>query len=443
MNNTTNNILVFLVLAFALTLTHQLCLSPQNASAANFNKRIVGYFVQWGIYARDYEPADIPASHLTHINYAFIEVEQATGELASVDAYADMQKVFPAKNGLPAQTWEQAAANQAGNFGRLRDLKALHPHLKVLLSIGGWTLSAPFPTVAADPTLRQAFANSAAAWVSEQGFDGIDIDWEYPTQADTDNFTALIQATRQALDAQGQNDGKTYLLTLATAAAASKIQALDLESLDNHVDWINIMSYDYHGGWESTTGHLAPLYENPTDPSPDKATLNVDATTSAYIDGGFPAAKLHVGLPFYGRSWETVPATGNGLFQPGQAGPNTGAAGNWENGVLDYWKILEIAADGNHTTYFDNNSKVPYIYGNNISTGLASGGLFASYESIASLQEKIAWAKQLGLGGFMFWELSGDVRDVSDSQSLLGQLSRSLQNGGNGDLPWLLPLLGQ
>jgi len=413
-----------------------------SAPAAAAQKSVVAYFVQWGIYARNYEPADIPAASLTHVNYAFLAVDEATGELESIDTYADMQKVFGAKNGLPAQTWDQAAANRAGNFGRLRDLKELYPHLKVLFSVGGWSLSAPFPAVAADPEKRQAFARSAAQWVSEQGFDGIDIDWEYPSLADRDAFTALMEATRQALDEQGVQDGRTYLLSAAGPADPAKVAAWDLARLARILDWLNIMTYDYHGGWDAGTGHQAPLYENPDDPWPDSATWNVDHAVSTYVAGGMPAAMLNVGSPMYGRSWETVPATDNGLFQPGQAGPNTGASGNWENGVLDYWKVLEIAAGDGYSVLFDNAAKVPWVYGPNVSSGLSSGGLFVTFESPRSLAGKLDYIQDKGLGGIMFWELSGDVRDVSDADSLLGLASHTFGAAGAPQGPWLWLLLG-
>ena len=418
--------------------------SPRTAQAGNFSKRIVGYFVQWGIYARDYEPADIPADKLTHVNYAFLAVDASTGKLVSIDSWADMQKIFAAKNGLPAQNFEQQAANTAGNFGRLRDLKALYPQLKVLLSVGGWSLSTPFPAVAADAAKRAAFAVSCAEWASTQGFDGIDIDWEYPEAADRDNFTALLTATRQALDAQAVTDGRTYLLTVASPAGDARVAVWDLPAVAAQVDWINIMTYDYHGGWDTITGHLAPLYENPSDPSATKATWNVNWAVAAYLDGGVPASKLHVGIPFYGRSWETVSSTDNGLFQSGQAGPNLNIAGNWENGVFDYWKVVELERAGSHVSFFDSISRVPFLYGPNLSSWLATGGLFITYESRDSLAEKLARVESLGLGGVMFWELSGDMHDVADSASLLGLMAETFAanpSPAGGAQPWLLLLL--
>ncbi len=299
-------------IALAAFLALPLLAAPARpAPAAAYSKRIIGYFVQWAVYARGYEPADIPADKLTHVNYAFLAVNAATGQLYSIDTYADFQKVFPAKNGLPAQTWDQSAANAAGNFGRLRDVKALHPDLKVLLSVGGWTLSSPFPAV------------------------------------------------------------------------------------------------------------------------------------GAYLEAGVPAAKLAMGIPFYGRSWETVPATDHGLFQSGLAGPSQGTDGNWENGVFDYWKVVELAATSGYTAFTDPLSQVPFLYGPNLSSWRTAGGLFVTYESPASLAGKLALIQDRGLGGVMFWELSGDVRDVADSASLLGLMAKAFASGSTsgGARPWQWLLL--
>jgi chitinase len=394
--------------------------------------------VQWATYARHYEPADIPAARLTHINYAFVELRD-TGELYSIDPYADFQKVYPAKNGLPAQTWEQAENLRAGNFGRLRDLKLLYPNLKVLVSLGGWGWSGPFSGVAADPVKRAAFAASCAAWVAEQGMDGIDIDWEFPALADRDNFTALLQAVRAALEAQGQQDGKPYYLSVATASSAANLVGCDIPAVAAAVDWINLMTYDYHGStWETTTGFNTPLYADPTDPFPDKDAFNVNWTVNAYLTGGAPAGKLNLGLALYGRSWEAASDLNHGLFQTGQAGPNTGVDGNWENGVFDYWRVVQLSQDGQHNRYWNDSSKVPYLYGPNITAGL-SGGMFVSYDDTRSIREKVNYLNSKGLGGAMFWELSGDVRNLSDPHSLIALVSKGLS--GAAALPGALLLL--
>jgi chitinase len=395
------------------------------AEAQAASPRVIGYYVQWATYERNYEPADIPAAKLTHINYAFVEVRNS-GELYSIDEYADFQKVYPAKNGLPAQTYYQSFLNQAGNFGRLRDLKALYPRLKVLIALGGWGWSGTFSVVAADPARRAAFAASCAAWVSQQGMDGIDLDWEFPASSEKANFTALLQAVRQALLYQGQLDGKTYLLTVAAPAWTGSMGGFDIPAVAGVVDWINLMTYDYHGStWDSTTGFNAPLYADPDDPSPLKAALNIDWTVNAYLSGGAPAGKLTLGLPLYGRSWEAVADVNHGLYQTGQAGPNTGTDGNWQNGVFDYWRVLQLLSGGSYSRYWNSASLAPFLYGPNITVGL-TGGLFLSYDDTQSVGEKLSYLKSKNLGGAMFWELSGDVRNAADPDSLVGLVAQTL-----------------
>jgi chitinase len=414
---------------YPLTVSLCLCISafmaftvPSASQAAVW--RLIGYYAQWATYARNYEPADIPATKLTHINYAFVELSN-TGELYSIDSYADFQKVYPAKNGLPAQTWEQAEKNLAGNFGRLRDLKVLYPNLKILISLGGWGWDGPFSGVAADPVKRAAFAASCAVWVSQQGMDGIDIDWEYPSAGDRDNFTAMLQEVRTQLNALGQQDGKPYYLTVAAPAGQGNMGGFDIAAVAGMVDWINLMTYDYHGStWENATGFNAPLYADSTDPFPDKDTFNLNCTVSAYLTGGAPAGKLNMGMALYGRSWEAVPNVNHGLFQTGQAGPNQGTNGNWESGMFDYWRVVQLSQDGQHNRYWNDSSKVPFLYGPNITSGL-SGGMFVSYDDPQSIGEKVRYLKDKGLGGAMFWELSGDIRTVSDPNSLIGFVNKA------------------
>lgn len=387
--------------------------------------RVIGYYVQWSTYARDYEPGDIPAAKLTHINYAFVQVRYS-GELYSTDEEADFKMVYPAKNGLPAQTYYESYRNRAGNFGRLRDLKALYPRLKVLIALGGWGNSDSFSVVAAEPARRAAFAASCAAWVSQQGMDGIDIDWEYPASSEQANFTALLQAVRQALLDQGQVDGKTYLLTVAAPAGSTGMEGFDIPAMAGIVDWFNLMTYNYHGStWDSTTGFNAPLYADPNDPSPQKATSNIDWTVNAYLSGGVPAGQLTLGLPLYGRSWEAVADVNHGLYQTGQAGPFTGTDGNWENGVFDYWRVLELIQGGSYSRYWNSASLAPFLYGPNITVGL-TGGMFLSYDDTQSVGEKVNYLKSKGLGGAMFWELSGDVHNAADPDSLVGLVAKTL-----------------
>lgn len=416
-------------------------------------KKIVGYFVQWGIYGRDYQVADIPGHKLTHINYAFAGIDGTTLKVKSVDEYADFEKVFPEDNGLPAQTWSEAESQRAGNFGRMRQLKQKYPHLKVMLSIGGWTLSTFFSDVALTADSRACFAASAVAMMIDQGLDGIDLDWEYPVSGglpepsagtsneqisfemekscqkyrpeDRDNYVLLVRELRRQLEEKSAETGRKYLLSIAAPAGTDKIVNFDLENMEPYLDYINLMTYDFHGGWENVTGHQASMKVHPGD----SVQVSVESAVTAYLARGVPAEKLVAGLPFYGRAWEGVPSTDNGILQTSTGIPAASGPGNWEAGVFDYWLINDMAEEDSVSILWDNASECSYAYGENLSSG-GSGGMFITFDDVRSVRNKAVYIESLNLGGAMFWELSGDVRDVNSENSLLGALAAELIESG-------------
>jgi chitinase len=395
------------------------------------NKRVVAYFTQWGIYARDYIVTDIPADKITHINYAFFGIDSSTGGLKMMDSWADIEKVFTgaAAKGFPDQTWDQSAKGEAGNLGRLKQLKALYPHIKTLISVGGWTLSYNFPEIAATSATRQKFAASCVQTMKKYDFDGIDIDWEYPGYTDRTNFTLLMQELRRQLDIQGQTDSKHYLLSFAGPAGYANLTNIDLNAIAAYIDYVNIMSYDFHGGWDTKTNHVSPLYANPDDPqnSIDRERLNTDWVVNYYINNGITADKINIGIPFYGRAWEETPSANNGLFQTSGSLPNTSVAGNWEAGVIEYWKINELLSNtANYKSFKDTSAKVPWIYGKNLTTSKTTGGMFITYENPDSISEKITYLKSKSLGGIMFWDLSGDIKDSTSPSSLLNRINTDI-----------------
>src|SRR4051812_34210001 len=182
------------------------------------DKRIVAYYIEWSIYQRKFNVADIPAEKITHINYAFAKI--VNGECALFDSYAAIDKAYP------GDTWDAGVLR--GNFKQLQLLKKKHPHLKTLISLGGWTLSSPFSDAALTDVSRQKLAKSCAAFMKKYGFDGVDVDWEYPVTGgeatnktrpeDRRNYTLLLAELRKELDTQGKLDKANYLLTIAAPA---------------------------------------------------------------------------------------------------------------------------------------------------------------------------------------------------------------------------------
>ena len=360
--------------------------------------RVVGYFASWAIYDRGYFVTDIPADKLTHLNYAFAGISE-NGEIALLDEWADTQFPYPGD-----------ADNQPlkGNFHQLQLLKEAHPQLQTLISVGGWSESDRFSDVALTPEARAKFAESAVAFMARYGFDGVDIDWEYPTgggeegnierPSDKTNFVLLLAALRTALDAQGEQDGQHYLLTIALGSGRDAYEPLDWAQLVPLLDWINVMTYDMSGNWSTVTGFNAPLYDS--QPNPPEVGSSDNALTDLQTLG-VPAEKLVMGVPFYGHGWSGVPAINNGLHQP-----FTGAAqGLWEAGSFDYYDVAAHYV-GRYARFWDDAAQVPWLYD-------AASGTMISYDDPELMAKKAQYVREHGLGGIMFWEMSQDSKDLA------------------------------
>ncbi len=364
--------------------------------SAQTNYRIIGYFASWAIYDRGYFVTDIPADRLTHLNYAFAGISE-NGEVALLDEWADTQYPYPGDSAQPPLK---------GNFHQLQLLKAAHPHLQTLISVGGWTDSARFSDVALTEESRQKFAQSAVAFALRYGFDGVDIDWEYPTGGgdpsnveraeDKDNFVLLLQALRQALDAQGSNDGRHYLLTIALGAGEDAYKPLDWARIVPLLDWINVMTYDMSGAWSTVTGLNAPLYDSQFNPPEG---ISSDRAVRGVLAEGVPPDKLVLGVPFYGRGWTGVAAQNNGLYQPYTSVPE----GTQGGGGYDYY---DLAANyiGKFERFWNEAAQVPWLYD-------AATETMISYDDPESLAKKAEYVRANGLGGIMFWEISQDTAD--------------------------------
>jgi chitinase len=396
----------------------------------------VGYFAQWSVYGRAFFPKTVQttgqAARLTHINYAFENIG-ADGRCfertaaGSGDAFADYQKSFDAATSVDgvADTFSQPLR---GNFNQFKKLKAGNPNLRVLMSLGGWTYSKLFSDVALTAASRQAFVSScidlfikgnlptgidgdpAGGAGSAAGiFDGIDIDWEWPGSdgnvgnviraADKQNFTLLLQEFRRQLDAYGATTGKHYLLSAFLPADPAKIAAgVEVGPVFAALDWGTIQGYDFHGAWEPTTNHQAQLFAPAADPSPQK--FSGDLAIRTYRGQGAPAAKLLLGIPFYGRGWTNVPSTNGGLYQSGTAAPGT-----FEAGIEDYKRLKALAG----TRTYDNASGALSLY---------TGSTFWSYDDERAIARKTAYVKAQGLGGTMVWELDGDDGTLTSAVDL-------------------------
>lgn len=382
-------------------------------------KRVVGYFAEWDIYGRNYTVADLPVDKLTTINYAFAKITDS-GEVGIYDSWAAVEKPFG------SDTW---ATPLRGNFHQLQLLKAAHPNLEIMISIGGWTLSGKFSDVALTDASRAKFASSCVAFCKQYGFDGVDLDWEYPVSGglstntyrpeDKHNYTLLVEEIRKQFNAADALDGKHRLISIAAPAGYDKIVNLEPAALAKPLDFMNLMTYDYHGSWENTTNHQAALYGNPADPSAEGSRYTIAATVDAYLAAGVAPEKMVLGAPIYGRSWRGVGPANDGLFQAASGA----GAGTWETGSIDYSDLLNKVKTqpSVYQLHWDAAAGVPYVYAPSV-----DGGWFSTFENTQSLNLKIDYLMSKGLGGMMFWEASGDVRDANSADSLIGTAAKRL-----------------
>ncbi|KFY18078.1 hypothetical protein V492_00162 [Pseudogymnoascus sp. VKM F-4246] len=298
------------------------------------------------------------------------------------DQWADTDKHFQ------SDPIDDSDNNLYGCLKQLYILKKKHRHLKVLLSIGGWTYRENFATPVGTESGRHNFASSAVSLVRNLGLDGLDIDWEYPadvTQAK--NFVLLLQAVRDALDIYGNSLSTPYhfLLTIACSAGPSNYKQLLIAEMNQYIDFWNLMAYDYVLSSSSEAGHQANLF-----PANDKSTpFDTQSAVKYYISKGVAPQNIVLGMPIYGRAFDAT--AGAGLPFVG-VGP-----GEWEVGVYDFKDLPLIGAKEE----FDSKLGVSYSYD-------STKREFISYDNIAVVNQKAAWIQKMELGGAMWWESSAD-----------------------------------
>ena len=369
-----------------------LTIEPSNAPAQSTNQQasdtgvtpppfmLVAYYPYWNNTA--YPVSKIPADSLSVINYAFA-LPTDTGECTPGSLEAS-ETQFPA----------------------LLELKAQYPHLKTMLSVGGWGTAEAFSAATETDMKLDRFVSACVQLMRDNGFDGLDIDWEYPTAEQMTTFTSLLEKLRQALDAQGQADGRRYLLTIAAPAGSYSMAGMDIPKIMPLLDWINLMTYDFYGSWSETTGFNAPLYTSPADP----AHWSVDSAVQMYLSLGVSPEKLILGVPFYGRGWQGVKDVNQGLFQPFNKQPEANSGDSFT-----YIQLKQVYID-KLSRFWDDIAKTPWLFD-------ASKGLMISYDDPQSLGFKAEYARQQNLGGMMIWEITSD----DDNGSLLTAIQAALQ----------------
>ena len=412
---------------------------------------VVAYYAGWDSL-RGYDVKEIPTHAITHLDYAFAK-PTARGACAPAHPWIDYQRPFRAgadtvdgvadvdANGDPV-----AGQHLFGNFNQLRELKATAPKLKVLISVGGASSSGYFSDVAATAKARARFvtscidtfikgdlpkggrlAQAGGPGVAAGLFDGIDLDWEFPgigahaRAADTHNATLLLQEFRRQLDAVGAQAGTRYLLTAALPAGDRKtIERWELPRAAAALDWVNVMTYDFHGPWESLTNFTSPFAFDSRDPTPpvQRSVTNTVATIALYRALGVPANKLVVGVPFYARQYVRVRAANSGLYQPFDNRGLSSDAPDWtKTTTLSYHQLVDVAAIAGSranpgirgfTRHWNASAGEPWLYAPPARRFHHPGAVFISYENPRSLAERVSLIRSLRLRGAMIWEIGDD-----------------------------------
>ena len=385
---------------------------------ATTDKVLAAYFPEWGIYGRNFQVADVPAAQLTHLIYSFLNLT-SSGEVALFDSFAAVEKRFSADQTVSgeADQWYYPPSDPRstqtvwGNFNQLAQLKEKYPHLRVTIAVGGWTLSDHFSTVSATAAGRETFATSLVRFLDTyRMFDGVDFDWEYPggggesgnsaSPSDGDNYARLLELVRSKFDALGSRLGRRYEISVASPAGIDKIANFNLAGLAPHVDFFNLMAYDFHGTWESTTGHQSAF-------TGDAVGYDIKTAVQSYVSAGVAPRQIVLGAPLYTRAWSGVADGGDG----GYAELASGAApGSFEAGNYDYKDLLAKLQDpaAGWKLYWDDRAQASYVYNDREK-------IFSSFETPTSVAQKSQWAGDLGLGGMMFWDISNDATESGES----------------------------
>ncbi|WP_020620909.1 glycoside hydrolase family 18 protein [Paenibacillus daejeonensis] len=304
---------------------------------------------------------------------------------------------------------DQIVTHHLSNMGRIAELKRLHPGVTILLSVGGWSAGG-FSEAAATEEGRRAMTRSALRVIDEHGLDGIDLDWEYPcygvagitaSPEDRRNFSLLLRELREALDRKGAVDGRSYSLTIAAGADQYYIDGTEMAEVQRYLDYVQLMTYDMRGGFQTLTGHHTNLYA----PTGDLFRISTDASVKLFERAGVPRDKLVIGAAFYSRMWKSVPNMQEGLHQ--MAGTSGGYGPNYAELAADY-----IGKNG-YKRHWDQEAKAPFLF---------DGSTFISYDDEQSIAHKCDYIKREGLAGLMFWEYGCDRTGV-----LLEAISKGLQ----------------
>ncbi|XP_069116473.1 chitinase-3-like protein 1 [Argopecten irradians] len=344
--------------------------------------RRVCYYTNWSRYRLglgQYFPNHTDPHLCTHLVFSFAKLEKS--ELSFYDGDEDLYK-------------------------EINDMKLVNPELQTLLAVGGWTQeSTEWSAMVSKTNQMNKFIVKSIPFLRKYGFDGLDLDWEYPAlrhgaNATTDkhNFALLCKKLRMAFERDARMTRRPRLLLTVAVGAAKKVidASYEVPTITRYVDFINLMSYDLHGSWVMETGHHSLLYGREyTSEHAEDVYLDIDWAARYWNLLGAPKEQINIGLSFYGRGFTLKDSNDNG-FGAKTKGPNRPGPFTKESGYAAYYEICMMLSRAGHT-YRENGA--PYY---------VNGNQWIGYDDEESISEKVAWLIREGFGGAMIWALPLD-----------------------------------
>jgi len=420
----------------------------------------VCYFTNWARYRSGlinrkkdvFEMGNLDPSACTHFMYGFATVT-SSGQLRSNDPNADHPSGNAGQNRLCPDAcndpnfqpnwsdpggercqWPCSATRELRGYEGLNvGMRRKNPAIKSLISVGGWNFNdcncSPsacfgqgsatceiFSTIAASEQRIRTFAANIIDFCRRWGFDGFDLDWEYPVKAghnsnqkvngefvetpqDYVNYITMLRILKEEFQKEGGASGMPPLmLTAAVGVGKPTIDvAYDVPGMSQYLDMINLMTYDLHGGWEDRTGHNAPLYATAEDEALAGYPLSVSWAVDYWLQLGASPSQVTIGLATYGRGWKLADGSQTGFNAP-TSGKATPGVSTSEAGYLSYYEVEDKIAGGARVTY-DTEREGPYI---------VSGGEWIGYDNQRSFCTKLQFGKSRSLAGSMIWALDLD-----------------------------------
>uniref|UniRef100_A0A8D8TW15 Probable chitinase 3 n=1 Tax=Cacopsylla melanoneura TaxID=428564 RepID=A0A8D8TW15_9HEMI len=348
-----------------------------------YRRAKICYFANWAFSrtgpSGNFTPEDIDFSSCDFICYAFAGLNKETYKIQVTDKSADLSD--NGGQGLIAKVVSLANSSSAQG---------------VLISLGGWgeSNSTAYPTLFTNETLQDEFVQDSVQFLKKYGFIGLDLDYEYPQcpqgtcnpgTAEKEGFSKLIVKLRT------EYKKHHFYLTAAVSANVGNIDKYyEPKVLNDNLDWIGLMTYDYHVQSEPNVGLTAPFFQYGSEP----ATLNVKSTVEAWISKGVAANKLVLGIPLYGVSYTLADKNKTTIGSPA-AGPGK------EKRALFYNEICPLKNQGWTEVSSENGKPIGGTYA-------YKDDQWVGYDSVTDVEAKGKYILDKDLQGYMVWELAED-----------------------------------